>query len=58
MVTFSEQLFREKKTFKTAVKLDENYDLIIGGAGISGLAAAHYYRKRFGKDAGAFICRL
>jgi spermidine dehydrogenase len=28
----------------------ESYDLIIVGAGISGLAAAHFYRKRAGKE--------
>lgn len=28
----------------------ESYDLVIVGAGISGLAAAHFYRKKNGKD--------
>jgi len=28
----------------------EAYDLVVVGAGISGLAAAHFYRKRFGKN--------
>jgi len=31
--------------------VEEEYDCIVVGAGISGLAAAHYYRQRFGKDA-------
>ena len=30
--------------------LDESFDLVIVGAGISGLAAAYYYQKRFGPD--------
>ena len=29
----------------------EHYDLVVIGAGISGLSAAHFYRKKFGKDA-------
>jgi spermidine dehydrogenase len=28
----------------------ETYDLVVVGAGISGLAAAYFYRKRFGKN--------
>lgn len=35
--------------------LDETYDLIVVGGGISGLAAAHYYRKRFGHDSRILI---
>jgi spermidine dehydrogenase len=31
-------------------KSSEAYDLIVVGAGISGLAAASFYQKRFGKD--------
>ena len=33
----------------TPEKSSETYDLIIVGAGISGLAAAHFYQKKFGK---------
>ncbi len=32
-------------------KLDEHYDLVIVGAGVSGLAAARFYQKRMGPDA-------
>jgi len=32
-------------------KLDEHYDLVIVGAGVSGLATAWFYRKRMGPDA-------
>jgi spermidine dehydrogenase len=35
--------------------VEEEYDCIVVGAGISGLAAAHYYRKRFGVDARILI---
>ena len=31
--------------------LDEHYDLVVVGAGMSGLAAAHFYRKKMGPDA-------
>ena len=31
--------------------IDEHYDLVIVGAGMSGLAAAHYWRKARGEDA-------
>lgn len=32
-------------------KTNETYDLVVIGAGISGLAAARFYQKRFGKNA-------
>jgi len=32
-------------------KLDEHYDMVIVGAGVSGLAAARFYQKRMGTDA-------
>lgn len=31
--------------------LDEHYDMVIVGAGVSGLAAARFYQKRMGPDA-------
>ncbi len=43
-------LAREGKAFAAPVDLDETYDLVVVGGGISGLAAAYYYRKRFGPD--------
>jgi spermidine dehydrogenase len=43
-------LAREGREFPAPQDLDEEYDLVIVGAGISGLAAAHYYRERFGAD--------
>ena len=30
--------------------LDENYDLVVVGGGISGLAAAYFYQQEYGKD--------
>src|SRR5258707_11817584 len=38
-------------SFGTAEKSGETYDLVVVGAGISGLAAAYFYRKQFGKNA-------
>lgn len=37
--------------YKSAPLLDEFYDLIVVGAGISGLAAAYHYQQQMGKDA-------
>jgi spermidine dehydrogenase len=36
-------------------RLDEDYDLVIVGAGISGLTAAYLYRKKMGADAKILI---
>ena len=43
-------LVKEKLLIKPPLKSDEQYDLVVVGAGVSGLAAAHYYRQRFGAD--------
>ena len=43
-------LARDGAKFPKPTAIDEHYDLIVVGAGISGLAAAHYYQKRFGAD--------
>lgn len=37
------------------VDLRESYDLVVVGAGISGLSAAHFYRQRFGNSARILI---
>ena len=39
---------QKPKTYQT---LDEHYDLVVVGAGMSGLAAAWYYRKKIGPEA-------
>src|ERR1700730_388073 len=38
-----------------AATTGESFDLVVVGAGISGLAAAYFYRQRFGKDARILI---
>ena len=43
-------LARDGAKFPEPKYTEEHYDLIVVGAGISGLAAAHYYQKRFGAD--------
>ncbi|MCP4044946.1 MAG: NAD(P)/FAD-dependent oxidoreductase, partial [Gammaproteobacteria bacterium] len=48
-------LAREGRSFPAPRDLDEEYDLVVVGAGISGLAAAYYYRKKFGNDARILI---
>lgn len=48
-------LAREGKYFDSGNLLDENYDLVVVGAGISGLAAAYFFRKQHGPDAKILI---
>ncbi|MDO8860125.1 NAD(P)-binding protein [Haliea sp. E1-2-M8] len=43
-------LAREGRSFPEPVDLDQHFDLVIVGAGISGLAAARFYQQRFGAD--------
>ena len=43
-------LARDGAKFPEPKATEEHYDLIVVGAGISGLAAAHYYQKRFGHN--------
>jgi len=48
-------LAREGARFGNPVDLDEHYDLVVVGAGISGLTAAYQYRKRFGPESRILI---
>jgi spermidine dehydrogenase len=43
------------KTAPPPVDTKETYDLVVVGAGISGLAAAHFFRERVGKSARILI---
>ena len=42
-------------SFGEATNTGENYDLVVVGGGISGLAAAYFFRKNAGKDARILI---
>ncbi|MEQ8515496.1 MAG: FAD-dependent oxidoreductase, partial [Chromatocurvus sp.] len=44
------QLAREGKSFAMGDPVDEHYDLVVVGAGISGLAAAYFYRQQHGPE--------
>jgi spermidine dehydrogenase len=46
---------RDGKTWETAEDTGETYDLIVVGAGMSGLAAAYFFRKKTAPDAKILI---
>jgi spermidine dehydrogenase len=48
-------LAREHRKFDNPRSLDETWDLVVVGGGISGLASAYYYRKLHGPDARILI---
>jgi len=48
-------LGREGKTFSGPATLDEKYDLVVVGGGISGLAAAYFFRQVNGPDSRILI---
>jgi spermidine dehydrogenase len=48
-------LAREGKRFDSPLATDENYDLVVVGGGISGLASAYYYRRLHGPQSRILI---
>ncbi|MDG1707715.1 MAG: NAD(P)/FAD-dependent oxidoreductase, partial [Emcibacteraceae bacterium] len=48
-------LLRDGENFEKPIDTGEEYDLVVVGGGISGLAAAHFYRKEVGSDARILI---
>lgn len=46
---------KDPGVFGVPEDVDQIYDLIVVGGGVSGLSAAHFYRKKFGKDARILI---
>ena len=48
-------IFRDGGSIDQAEDLEEEYDLIVVGGGISGLAAAYEYRKKFGAQSRILI---
>jgi spermidine dehydrogenase len=48
-------LARERKSFAQPTLLDENYDLVVVGGGISGLAAAYFFRQLHGPESRILI---
>jgi spermidine dehydrogenase len=49
------ELAQDGRSFPAPRDLGEEYDLVVVGAGISGLAAAYFYRAKFGKKARILI---
>lgn len=47
--------FGERSFAIDGLPVEELHDLVVVGAGISGLAAAHYYRRRFGRQARVLV---
>ena len=47
--------FRDGETWSSVDSGESEYDLVVGGAGISGLAAAYFYRKQNGPDSRILI---
>lgn len=46
---------RDGVPYPTPVQTGESYDLVVVGGGLSGLAAACFYRRRFGSDARVLV---
>jgi spermidine dehydrogenase len=53
--TMHQMAFRGKQVEIDDLSASETFDFVVAGAGVSGLAAAYYYRQRFGADAKILI---
>jgi len=52
---YAHKIAFENKKYKTEVKIEKEYDLIVVGAGISGLSSAYYYLENINKNAKILI---
>ncbi|MDE0757221.1 MAG: NAD(P)-binding protein, partial [Pseudomonadales bacterium] len=42
--------WNQRSNWGVTTRLEETYDLVVVGGGISGLSAAYFYQQKYGKD--------